>query len=165
MSYQSWNTSSAYKLDRPDYTEKQSETHNRPTRRKKINKKAQFMRKVKRCAMIATVMILAFMMVRGYVALDEISGDISSLKSEYNSITAENQAIQAEIDKSLDLEELQRIATEEYGMIRPENYQIFYVDMSSSDSGTVVAETEKEKDEPSLTGASGMLVDSMEIFD
>lgn len=165
MSYQSQNTSSAYKIDMPVTEKRTQETHKGPDRKRKVNKKAVFVRKVKRCAMIATVMTLAFMIVRGYVALDELSGSITSLKKEYNSIIAENQAIQAEIDQSLDLEELQKVATEKYGMTRPERYQIFYVDMGFGDSGTVVAENESEKEEPSLAGASGMLVDSMNIFD
>lgn len=165
MSYQSFNTSSAYKLDNFAEKTEQKTTHKRPDQKKKVNKKAIFVRKIKRLAMVATVIILAFMMVRGYVALDEMNGNITKLKKEYNSIVAENQAIQAEIDKNLDLEELQRVATEEYGMTRPERYQVFYVDMGFSDTGMRIAENESEKEEPSLAGASGMLVDSMNIFD
>lgn len=165
MRYQSWNTSSAYKLDEFAYASEQNETHKKPVRKKKINKKAAAVRKIKRILMIATVFVLAFMMVRGYVALDEMDGNIANLKKEYNSITAQNQAIQAEIDGSLDIDELQSIATEKYGMIRPERYQMFYIDMHYGDSGVHIAEGESEKDEPSLTGASGMLVDSMNIFD
>lgn len=164
MSYQSWNTSSAYKMDSFVSENKPAETHKRPDK-KKVNNKALFVRKVKKYAMIATVLMLAFMIVRGYVALDEQTGNITNLKKEYNSIIAENQAIQAEIDSTLDLEELQRVATEEYGMTRPERYQISYVDMGLSDSGAVVADNESEKEEPSLAGASGMLVGSMNIFD
>ncbi len=165
MSYQSWNTSSAYKLDEPRVENRQKETHRRPDPKKKVNKKAMFVRKVKKYAMVATVLVLAFMIVRGYVAIDETSGNIAKLKKEYNSVMAENQAIQAEIDRGLDLEELQRVATEEYGMTRPERYQIYYVDMGFGDTGAVIADNEKEKEEPSLAGASGMLVDSMNIFD
>lgn len=165
MSYQSWNTSSAYKMDSYVSENKPAKTHKRPDEKKKVNKKALFVHKVKKYAMIATVLMLAFMIVRGYVALDEQTGNIAGLKKEYSSIIAENQAIQAEIDSNLDLEELQRVATEEYGMTRPERYQIFYVDMGLSDSGAVIADKESEKEEPSLAGASGMLVDSMNIFD
>ncbi len=165
MSYQSWNTSSAYKLYEPEKKNVQTQTHQKPDLRKKVNKKAIFVRKVKKYAMVATVLVLAFMIVRGYVAIDEASGNISKLKKEYNSVIAENQAIQAEIDRGLDLEELQTVATEIYGMTRPERYQVYYVDMGFGDSGVVVADNEKEKEEPSLAGASGMLVDSMNIFD
>lgn len=165
MSYQSYNTSSAYKLDSFVKETEKKTTHKNTEPNKKVNKKAVFVRKVKSLAMVATVLVLAFMMVRGYVSIDEMNGKITSLKKEYNSITAENQAIQAEIDKKLDLEELQRVATEEYGMTRPERYQIFYVDMGFGDTGVRVADNKNEKEEPSLTGASGMLVDSMNIFD
>ena len=165
MSYQSFNTSSAYKLDTYEVKQKKPTTHVKQNPTKKVNKKAVFVRKIKKYAMIATVVVLAFMMVRGYVAIDELDGTITNLKKEYSSINAENQAIQAEIDKNLDLEELQLIATEEYGMTRPERYQVFYVDIESGDTGIQVAENEKKKEKTALDGASGMLVDSMNIFD
>ncbi len=165
MSYQSQNTSSAYKLDAMPGAFSRSEVQRRTSKPKKVNKKAEFVRKVKKYAMTAAILVLAFMIVRGYVAIDEMSGNISSLKKEYNSVVAENQAIKAEIDKSLDLEELQKVATEEYGMTRPDRSQVYYVDMGLCDSGAVIASNDGEKEEPSLTGASGMLVDSMNIFD
>ena len=165
MSYQSFNTSSAYKLESYDEKPQKPTTHVKQNPTRKVNKKAVFVRKIKKYAMIATVVVLAFMMVRGYVAIDELDGTITSLKKEYSSINAENQAIQAEIDKNLDLEELQFIATEEYGMTRPERYQVFYVDIENGDTGVQVAENEKEKEKTALEGASGMLVDSMNIFD
>lgn len=165
MSYQSWNTSSAYKLEEAKREVRQQETHRKPNQRKKVDEKAVFVRKVKKYAMIATVLVMAFVIVRGYVAIDEASGNITTLKKNYNSVVAENQAIQAEIDRTLDLEELQRVATEEYGMTRPERYQIYYIDMGFGDSGMVVADSEGENDEQPLKGASGMIVDSMNIYE
>ncbi len=165
MSYQGWNTSSAYKMETPEVEKRQQEAHHRQTPKRKVNKRAMVVRRVKKYAMVATVLVLAFMVVRGYVAIDEANGDISALKQDYNSVLAENQAIQAEIDRGLDLEELQNIAVKEYGMTRPERYQIYYVDMGFGDSGAVVSESEKEQSETSLKGASGMLVDSMNIFE
>ena len=162
MSYQSFNTSSAYKLDRTADRNEKKTTHVNHTL-KKVNKRENKVRTIKRYAMVATIVVLAFMMVRGYVAIDELDGNIADKRKEYNSITAENQAIQAEIDKNLDLEELQTVATDEFGMTRPESYQVFYVDIESGDDGVLVAEGKEEK--TSIEGASGMLVDSMNIFD
>ena len=48
-------------------------------------------------------------------------------------VQAENQAIKAKIDKSVDLKNLQTIANEKFGMVRPENYQVFYVNLDSGD--------------------------------
>ena len=165
MSYQSFNTSSAYKLETFEQWQEKKTTHKINGPKKSVNKKAELVKNVKKYAMIATVVVLAFMIVRGYVALDELDGNITKLKKEYTSITAENQAIQAEIDKNLDLEELQVVATEEYGMTRPERYQVFYVDLDCCDSGAKIADTEKKTEKSSFQGASGMLVDSMNIFD
>ncbi len=165
MSYQGWNTSNAYKTYDAEKTAADNTAHKSPVTHKKVNKKAVFVRRVKKYAMVATVLVLAFMVVRGYVAIDEAKGNNAKLQKKYNNIVAENQAIQAEIDRELDLEELQRVATEVYGMTRPERYQIYYVDMGFGDSGVVVADNEKEKKEPSLAGASGMIVGSMNIFD
>lgn len=162
--YQSFNTSSAYKLD--DFAPSGSnKTQKQPIRRKKVNKKAVMVRKIKKAAMTACLLALAFMIVRGYVSIDEMNGSISSLKTDYNKIIAENQAISAEIDKSLDLSELQSIAKEKYGLVRPEKYQVFYIDMSEGDDGQLLASADKEKKTPSLTGASGILADSMNVFD
>lgn len=163
MSYQSFNTSSAYKLDSFEKVNEEKTTHIRKAPEKKVNKRAIIIKSIKKYAMIATVVVLAFMMVKGQVALDEEDGIISNLKKENSSITAENQAIQAEIDKNLDLENLQVVANEEYGMGRPESYQVTYIEMKCEDSGTTVKGEKKEK--KSLDGASGMLVDSMNIFD
>ncbi|MBE7011971.1 MAG: hypothetical protein E7415_04795 [Ruminococcaceae bacterium] len=161
MSYQSYNTSSAYDLRNEALGKEEVATHlKRPL--KKVDKRAVTIRNIKRYAMIATVVVLAFMMVRGYVAIDELDGKITNLKKENSSINAENQAIQAEIDKNLDPGELQKVA-EECGMAMPESYQKIYYDIESDDSGTVIDGDEKEK--TSFEGASGMLVDSMNIFD
>ncbi|MBR2916827.1 MAG: septum formation initiator family protein [Clostridia bacterium] len=165
MSYQSYNTSSAYKLDNPEREIKKTQTAKKPNLKKKVNKKKIMVRKVKGLSMVAAVIVLSFMMVRGYVAIDEMNGNITKLKKEHSSVVAENQVIQAEINKNLDLEELQRAATEEYNMTRPERYQVFYIDMGFGDTGVHLAENENEKEIPSLSGASGMLVDSMNIFD
>ena len=165
MSYQSYNTSSAYKLDNPRSEVKPKTTAKKPDLKKKVNKKIMMVRKVRGLAMVAAVIVLSFMMVRGYVAIDEMNGDITKLKKEHSSMVAENQTIQAEINKNLDLEELQRAATEEYNMTRPERYQVFYVDMGFGDTGVHLAEGDKEKETPALSGASGMLVGSMNIFD
>ncbi len=165
MSYQSYNTSSAYKLDNFESHAKSKTVTKKPTLKKKASKREVLVNKVKALSMVAVVIILAFMMVRGYVAIDEMNGNIAKLRKEHSSVVAENQVIQAEINKNLDLKELQRIATEEYDMTRPERYQVFYVDMSLGDTGAKLAENESEKETPSLSGASGMLVDSMNIFD
>ncbi len=165
MSYQSYNTSSAYKLDNPEREIKRKATAKKPNLKRKVNKKMMMVHKVKGLSMVAAVLVLSFMMVRGYVAIDEMNGNITKLRKEHNSVIAENQTIQAEINKNLDLEELQRAATEEYNMTRPERYQVFYIDMGFEDTGIHLAENENEKATPSLSGASGMLVGSMNIFD
>ena len=165
MNYQNWNTSSAYKLDDFSYEKEVPQIHKNPAPKRKANPKALFIRKVKRYAMVATVLVMAFMIVRGYVAIDEREGNIAKLKKEYNSVSAKIQAIQADIDKSLELGDLQEIAVEELGMSRPENYQIRYYELEGSDSGTIITESDREKEKASLEGVSGMMVDSMNIFD
>ncbi len=165
MNYQSWNTSSAYKLENFAQEQKTPKVHKNPTPKRKNNSKALFVKKVKRCAMVATVLVMAFMIVRGYASIDEKKGNIAKLEKEYNGAAAKNQAIQAEIDKSVELGELQEIAVEEFGMTRPETYQIRYYELSESDTGTIITENNAEKEEASLEGVSGMMVDSMHIFD
>ena len=166
MSYQNYNTSSAYKLDNLESFTESKTTTKKPALKKKTSKKGVLVDKIKALSMVAAVIILAFMMVRGYVQIDEMNGNIAKLKKEHSAVIAENQTIQTEIDKNLDIEELQRIATEEYNMTRPERYQMFYVDLEMGDFAENTAnKTRNEKEEKiNVAGVPGIITGALNIF-
>lgn len=122
--------------------------------------------KVSTVALVALVFAAAFVIVNGYVAINEAKSEILELKEEYNDMIAENQAIQVKIDKAVDLSSLQTVAEEKFGMMRPERYQMFYVDLSQNDFSE---STERSKDADgeravAVTGVTGTITGTLNIF-
>jgi cell division protein FtsL len=169
-----YNSSNAKKLDYTwsDYRRdvqkddaakvKSQEKHTKTVR---INE-AQAMSAVKKMLMIAAAFVVAFFMVRGYVAINETENQIKALSEDLRMVQAENQSIKAKIDKSVDLKNLQAIANEKFGMVRPEKYQVFYVNMNSEDHAENVKKEGKKQDAESipLEGVTGVLISSADMF-
>lgn len=132
----------------------------------KTESKAKVVFTAKSFFMVAAVFVIAFFMVRGYIAINEAENNITSLKAELRMIQAENQAIKAKIDKSIDLKNLQLVANEKFGMVRPENYQVFYMDLDFDDY-TESADNKnykKEKKEIPVESVTGVLISSADMF-
>ena len=109
---------------------------------------------------------MAFAVVSGYVSINEANNEISALRAEYNDIVAGNQALQVKIDKAIDLNQLQEIAGEKFGMVRPERYQMFYVDLEMGDYAENTADkTRIEKEEKiNVAGVPGIITGALNIF-
>ena len=103
----------------------------------------------------AAVFIIAGILVYRYVLINELNMTANKLKSEYNNIVAENQAIQSEIDSAIDLKKLQEIATTRLGMVRPDSDQVFYVETESSNYGEKVDKKKSKNNEALKDNADG----------
>lgn len=171
-----YNSSSAHKLnDSYDYR-KLSESVSRPTEVRTVSKKhtkraeltkAQIVSKrIKNTLQVAFIFVTAFVIINRYVAINEANTQISELKEEYNSVVAANQDLQAKIDRAVDLKKLQTIASDKFGMIRPERYQMFYIDMNQADFSESVAQTQSEdaKESVAVNGVPGTIIGAMKIF-
>ena len=69
---------------------------------------------------------------RGVMITDKAS-ELDSLKKELSDVKAKNQELQMEIDKSLDLNRIEQLASEKLNMRRPEKYQIVYINLDRVD--------------------------------
>ena len=103
----------------------------------------------------AAVFIIAGILVYRYVLINELNMTANKLKSEYNNIVAENQAIQSEIDSAIDLKKLQEIATTRLGMVRPDSDQIFCVETEISNYGEKVDKKKSKNNEGLKENADG----------
>lgn len=157
-----WND---YKRDVEKTKVVKEKQQTKPTRTVRINE-AQAMSALKRMFMIAAAFIVAFFIVRGYVSIYETENQIKAMSNDLRMIQAENQAIKARIDKSVDLKNLQSIANEKFGMVRPENYQVFYVNMNSEDHAENIKKGSRENDAKSIPieGVTGVLISSADMF-
>ncbi len=162
-----YNTSSAYKLEngferksedlRLHRKDVKAETKTRSTGRSKTIRLSSVLK-------VAVFFALAFVVVSGYVKINEAYNHIAQLEKEYNRIVATNQDLQVKIDKAVDLEQLQSIANEKYGMVRPERYQMFYVDMEQGDVAETYADNDKSEKNMAMNGVAGTITSAMNLF-
>lgn len=163
-----YNSSSAYKLDYEYNLNK--ETSNGRLHEKEKEQKMRAGEKSKTSVRFSTILkvvfcfAIAFFMVNGYVRINEAYNEVAKLEKEYNNIIATNQALQVKIDKAVDLEQLQSIAGEKYGMARPSRYQVFYVDMEQADVAETHTAKKESKNDLKMSGVTGTITSAMNIF-
>lgn len=91
--------------------------------------------------------VAAFLIVGGYllyshIALNEVSSDLLAAKSDLTKLEGETGALQVSIESKNSMDEIERIATEELGMVKIENYQIQTINLLTDDTVEII------KDEP-----------------
>lgn len=130
-------------------------------------KTVKYVRHVSLRKILSTVALVAGMcmlMLYRYSAILENSNRISELEAEIAAIDAGNQAMQAKIDRGLELGALEEYATGHLGMIRPDSSQMFYIDLQMADEtqgNQAAAEGEKTN---ALKGAPGALVHAIQVL-
>ena len=78
-------------------------------------------------------------MITKYVQLDSLDREVKALSKEVESMRSVTSQKIKEMDQGLDLEYIEKKATEELNMQRPEKYQQVYVDVKRSDVTDVTA--------------------------
>lgn len=91
--------------------------------------------------------VAAFLIVGGYllyshIVLNEVSSDLLAAKSDLTKLEGETGALQVSIESKNSMDEIERIATEELGMVKIENYQIQTINLLTDDTVEII------KDEP-----------------
>lgn len=96
----------------------------------------------------SVVLITAlFLIIGGYllyshITLNEVSSDLLAAKSDLTKLEGEAGSLQVSIESKNSMDEIERIATEELGMVKIENYQIQTINLLTDDTVEIV------KDEP-----------------
>ena len=87
---------------------------------------------------LGTVVLLALVVVLmlGYVTLTDVSGSVSAIKREIESLDEQHVALLTEYEKTFDLATV-KAAAEAAGMSKPTSGQIQYIDLSGIDSVTL----------------------------
>ena len=90
-------------------------------------------RNIRRIAAVVAMAISAGFMISEFVTVHETREQLAALNKEL----AEQEAVTSQkvftLEQSIDLNEIERIATTRLGMQRPENYQTVYVNVKSED--------------------------------
>lgn len=163
-----YNTSNAYKLDSGFDAVKRTQNEGLHVKQNKTGAKdATRNRAAKNMVNFLRIVLcfaVAFVIVNGYVRINEAYSQVSKLEKEYNDIIATNQDLQVKIDKAVDLEQLQNIANDKFGMVRPERYQMFYIDMQQGDYAETYADNVKTRERVAMSGVAGTITGAMNIF-
>lgn len=134
------NVSSAYKLE---YYYPKKDKEKVPGKRKNLKKVTTSINKGKVMLSIAISLAIAFTILWRYTMIIEANNQVKNLQDELSRLERITEQVKVELDSSIDLERIERIAREELGMRRPENYQIVYVDINTSDYAQVLGNTPK----------------------
>ncbi len=91
---------------------------------------------------VAFFMIIGGYLLYSHIALNEVSSDLLAAKSNLTKLEGETGALQVSIENKNSMDEIERIAVEELGMVKIENYQIQTINLLTDDTVEII------KDEP-----------------
>ncbi len=87
---------------------------------------------------------------------DTLSNEIASIESEIDIVEGENVRLNAELSSLISSDKIENYAENVLGMVKAENYQISYIDLSHGDE--IVLSGDKDKDGTDFTGKIKELV-------
>lgn len=88
---------------------------------------------------------LIMTVVLRYAAINELDQQIALAKKEFERIESQNIAKRVEIQRSINLEEIERRATEELGMVKPGENQIVSIHVQQEDSAQMLAKPKNDE--------------------
>ena len=83
------------------------------------------------------VAVLAVMVLMSYVRLTALSDEVVSLRGEYNTLKNEEARLLTQYELAYDLKSIESAVTANGRMVKPQSSQVFYMDLSGSDSVVV----------------------------
>ena len=86
------------------------------------------------------VIALMMFIVYSYMQMAEMSRISSGILNEINALKKEERTLLSKKADLIDPKEIERIAEEELGMVRPSDSQIIYIDLSGEDHAEVLGD-------------------------
>ena len=104
------------------------------------------------------VLVFAVLLLFSYVQLAVISDQVVSLRSDLTGLKTEEAKLRAQYELAYDLDAIEKSLTADGAMVKPQNGQIIYVDLSEPDSVTYF------DGEAPATGLAGIAAGLQSIF-
>lgn len=87
--------------------------------------------------------VLAFVLLSGYllysyITLNEVNSELLAAQKELTRLEGEEGALQVALESKTPMEEVERIATEELGMVKLEGYQVQVINLQTDDEVKIV---------------------------
>lgn len=83
------------------------------------------------------LLIMISALIYGRMKVDELDRQIQNTKTELSAAQSENVRLNMEIDSLITLKNVEEYAQTNLGMVKMENHQIEYIDLSGEDKATV----------------------------
>ncbi len=88
---------------------------------------------------------LAMVIVLRYGVIAQYEKQINTVKAQYEQLESRNIARQVELKQSINLDEIEKIATERLGMVNPGKNQVVRIRVPVNDSAEVLAKGNKSE--------------------
>ena len=88
---------------------------------------------------------LAMIIVLRYGVIAQYEKQIATVKAQYEQLESRNIARQVELKQSINLDEIEKIATEKLGMVNPGKNQVVRIRVPVNDSAEVLAKGKKSE--------------------
>lgn len=159
----------AYDLDRAAvYGEESPLTRQRPLVRPREEVRARPRVRTREAGKVSLFAVVGFLAVGifcalailGNVELMRLSSDVSGLKNDLAALQSEEKQLRTQYELAFDLSTVEENVTSNGSMVKPQEGQILYLDLSEPDSVVLF----QEEAEP-LQGVEGVLAGIREIFD
>lgn len=131
-------SSSAYVLEEPRYDSYPQQTKVRVPQKKAKGKSTLFI-----LMNVVFAFLLAGTILFRYANITELSRKNIALQKEYQDIQAENRMLQISINSKQDSKTVEEIAMSRLSMVKPEKYQIVYVETPKKEYAEVVGKEEQ----------------------
>lgn len=88
---------------------------------------------MRRICAIVVIALSAGFMISKFVAVNEMKQEVASLQNQLTELEAATSQMVFDLERSVDLAEIEKEATTRLGMQRPEKYQTIYVNVRQGD--------------------------------
>lgn len=125
----------AYDYEKYEY-ERQNYKHKIHTKqRNKVNRQKQ----LKLIGMVVMMLCTGMLIVGRYALIVKLNRQYINMKNELAENQKANEALNIELMKYYDIKQIEKNATTELNMVRPENSNIVHIDIDSSEENSRVA--------------------------
>lgn len=107
-------------------------------------KKAKIKFKFSMVGRIALLFTLGLLVIFRFAQITEVGYQINDINAEYEAVVAENEQLQVEIEKEINLSEIRHIAETQLNLQAPNESQIVYIETTTSDRVDYVGTVEEE---------------------
>lgn len=86
---------------------------------------------------------LSMILMSRYAYINELEREILRASSKYESLSSENITREAQLKQNIDIDEVEKVATEKLGMVKPGKNQVVHIDVPVKDASDLNENTKK----------------------